>query len=920
MDSAPSIRQAAFAAYQRHLAVESSAWWDAVILTAGSAAQATYFRQQIRYRSAGGRVPPSAAWVVLSDPENRPAGTGGATLLALDALARTDPGWWMRHRVLVIHAGGRSRSLPEHNLTGKLFGVLPQLTPWNENSTVFDEMLAMSSLWLPRFTSGLVVASGDVVLCFDPAALDWEQAGVCGAAIPQPLEVGARHGVYVLDDRGLVYSYLQKPAAADVRAAGGFLPPPPAGFVAVDTGLLHFDAPLAAALSSLAARLPEVPYLELYQHVTLALTGEAPCPLAELAELLRGAAFRCSLVQGAFTHLGATAHFRKLFSGGLVDSVLAPGSELGPGALAIECHTTRPVRAGARSILHGVTDEAGAVSIPADTVLHQMPVRLPDGRRGFVLRTYGVEDDPQTANWFGRPILEALPALGLTAADVWPGVPVQERSLWNARLFRLNNAEEPRFSLATSTDLADPDALAEARNLRRDANWLASALELARAGSDVRPLLIHAPGRDALAATGRALAGDGAAFDAAAPSEAASRHFHASLFFDSADQPDSAAESRAAAFHAVQQAVAARELPDFASHAPLVLCAPIAVSAPARIDFGGGWSDTPPFCIDWGGAVFNMAVTIDGGYPIRSVVSRLHEPVIRLVAADAVETLEAGALAVSPAVGSPFAIHRAALAMLGFLDPARPTLGLEIRTEVNLPMGSGLGTSSILAATVLKALLAARGQDIAVQDLSDMVLALEQFMTTGGGWQDQVGGVYPGAKLTMTGPGPRQRLRVEPVACPDAFSRRFVLYYTGIKRIAKNLLEQVVGRYLAREVQAVQVLHSIKTLAVEMAYAMRESDWEYLGGLLDRHWRLNQLLDPHTTNAPINALLDEVRPFISGAKLAGAGGGGYLMLLARSPEDADALRARLAARKGPGALAVWAPAPLGLHESGSPEV
>jgi fucokinase len=255
MDSAPSIRQAAFAAYQRHLAVESSAWWDAVILTAGSAAQATYFRQQIRYRSAGGRVPPSAAWVVLSDPENRPAGTGGATLLALDALARTDPGWWMRHRVLVIHAGGRSRSLPEHNLTGKLFGVLPQLTPWNENSTVFDEMLAMSSLWLPRFTSGLVVASGDVVLCFDPAALDWEQAGVCGAAIPQPLEVGARHGVYVLDDRGLVYSYLQKPAAADVRAAGGFLPPPrAAGGRSQQPGRAPSRSPVPGALPARHAR------------------------------------------------------------------------------------------------------------------------------------------------------------------------------------------------------------------------------------------------------------------------------------------------------------------------------------------------------------------------------------------------------------------------------------------------------------------------------------------------------------------------------------------------------------------------------------------------------------------------------------------------------------------------------------------
>ena len=300
-------------------------------------------------------------------------------------------------------------------------------------------------------------------------------------------------------------------------------------------------------------------------------------------------------------------------------------------------------------------------------------------------------------------------------------------------------------------------------------------------------------------------------------------------------------------------------------------------------------------------------------YPIRTIVRPLDEPVVRLVSSEAIELLTFECFSSAPDVGSPFAIHHAALQMLGFVRAGQPIAGLEIRTEVNLPMGSGLGTSSVLAATVLKALLSMRGEDVSVQELSDLVLALEQFMTTGGGWQDQVGGIYPGAKLTMTGPGPRQRFRVEPVQCPTEFAGHFVLYYTGIRRIAKDLLGQVVGRYLAREVQTVQVLHSIKTLAVEMAYAMKESDWDYLGSLMDRHWQLNQILDPHTTNAPINTLLEQVRPYISGAKLAGAGGGGFLMLLGKTPCDAQNLRQFLASRPGPGALYEWEAAPLGLH-------
>jgi galactokinase/mevalonate kinase-like predicted kinase len=237
---------------------------------------------------------------------------------------------------------------------------------------------------------------------------------------------------------------------------------------------------------------------------------------------------------------------------------------------------------------------------------------------------------------------------------------------------------------------------------------------------------------------------------------------------------------------------------------------------------------------------------------------------------------------------------------------ARAGGGLELPTAVRLPMGSGLGTSSILAATVLRVLATMAGATPSDAALCEQVMRLEQMMTTGGGWQDQAGGVFPGAKLAMPGPGLRQRLRVEPIEWSAeqeaAFADRLVLYYTGIRRIAKNLLGQVVGSHLAREVETVQVLHSIKTLATEMSYAMREGEWRYLGDLLDRHWRLNMVLDPNTTNAPINALLEGVRPYVAGAKLAGAAAGGFLMLLAHDPDAAAALRAHLAQDGLPGEL------------------
>ena len=107
------------------------------------------------------------------------------------------------------------------------------------------------------------------------------------------------------------------------------------------------------------------------------------------------------------------------------------------------------------------------------------------------------------------------------------------------------------------------------------------------------------------------------------------------------------------------------------------------------------------------------------------------------------------------------------------------------------------------------------------------------------------------------------------------------------------------------------------TIALEMSYAMSEGDWDHLGELLDRHWALNRVLDPNTTNAPINQLLDTVRPYIRGVKLAGAGGGGFLILLAREGA-VDNLKRFLcdrAAESG-GAIYDWCRAAEGLRVVG----
>jgi fucokinase len=970
------------------------AWWTAVVLTASSARQAERYRAEIQRRRDNGKIPGTAQYLVVPDLEGRRIGSGGATIQAVGELvsgalfrsgqksAATAPagglaGWWAEQKVLLIHCGGDSRRLPQYSPSGKLFSAVPVATPWGEASTVFDEMLALSSVWAERLPSGLVVGSGDVILTFDAQAVDWSRPGVSGVGLLQAAEVGTAHGVYISDDRGRVYSFLQKPSVSEAAAAGGLRED---GMVAVDSGLLRFDPEAARHLTELAgirerggevvkeksvlemaAEENALTEIDLYLHYTMAMTGqwkpgaESPPVLAAVAAAMKNLPFWCSVVPGDFTHIGTTSLFRRLMtedtefsrlqssqrrwgasrqpgvrsSGVVTDSVLSGGADLKAGTVVIECNLSGPVRAAAGAVLHGLEDIPGALEIPEDTVVHQLPVALPDGRRGVAIRVYGVGDDPKApatnATWFGRPLSETLRALGIDVEAVWPETKPAQRTLWNARLFPLTNGaaawncaqwmmrlarsysveqwtRAERLSLASSAEWADGAALEAARARRLKAYWRITALSLVESGADIRPMLANAPGAGPLAETGEMLRSKAASLEASGPTEAASSYYIAGLFLGQAGLVQESEGAHDAAFRMVQQAVEAGSCEGNSIAAPWQF-EEVTVKGPARIDLGGGWSDAPPFCLDWGGTVLNIALKLEGRHPIEATVRRLREPVVRCVSGPMTAEYRTCEEILQPArPGDEMSIPRTALRMAGIFRPGEPMGqvtarmggGLEIDTQVDLPMGSGLGTSSILAACLVRALSELAGEGMENQTLSDRVMRLEQLMTTGGGWQDQAGGIFPGAKLLVSGPGLRQRVRVQPLAWSEELQRDFerhaVLYYTGIRRVARDLLRQVVGRYLARETACLQVLHSIKTLALEMAYAMQEGDWQHLGELLDRHWKLNQILDPNTTNAPINALLDAVRPYVYGAKLAGAGGGGFLVLIARSPEAADDLR------------------------------
>jgi len=235
--------------------------------------------------------------------------------------------------------------------------------------------------------------------------------------------------------------------------------------------------------------------------------------------------------------------------------------------------------------------------------------------------------------------------------------------------------------------------------------------------------------------------------------------------------------------------------------------------------------------------------------------------------------------------------------------------GLRLTTQTHIPRGSGLGTSSIMGGAVLRCLAEIVGAKPTPAQLFDEVLCLEQMITTGGGWQDQIGGLVPGIKLTTTQSGLPQVPQVEPVALDaatkQAVSERLVLINTGQRRLAKNLLRSVMGRWMARDPEMVAILPDIAKLALAMREHLQQGRLNDVGALLSEHWMLNKRMDPSCSNPFIDELFDVCAPYLVGAKLAGAGGGGFLFGLASDSGAKESLSRMLASRYKYGQTGLW---------------
>lgn len=288
----------------------------------------------------------------------------------------------------------------------------------------------------------------------------------------------------------------------------------------------------------------------------------------------------------------------------------------------------------------------------------------------------------------------------------------------------------------------------------------------------------------------------------------------------------------------------------------------IRTRAPTRIDFGGGWTDVPPYCDREGGFVCNVAID-------RFVTARLRQR------------------GSGGATGNDHALVAAALRRSGHAD-------LCVDLHNDFPVAAGLGGSSAASASVLAGLAAWRREPLDRVWIAEEGRRIEvEELGVPGGRQDHYAATHGGALALSFGDGVTVRRLGVSRSTRAELPHWSTLIYTGESRISGDTISAVLGAYENHVSPVVTALARMKVLARDMATALESGDLHALGEQLDEHWRHQRALHPSISTPRIDEIVARsARAGAIGAKAMGASGGGCVLVFAR-PAVTPAVRAAL---------------------------
>lgn len=899
-------------------------------------------------------------WFCTNDPIGKKLGSGGGTTWLLESCHRamgdkiSFDEWLGKDRRIILHAGGQSRRLPSYAPSGKILTPIPVFR-WERGQRLAQNLL---SLQIPLYEHimesapkrlNTMIVSGDVYIRATKPLGEIPDADVVCYGLWLDSNIAKDHGVFVSsrEEPAKMQCMLQKPS---LRKLSEILEH---GYYLTDIGIwLLSDRALKVLMRKSRNADGNITNYDMYTDFGCAL-GSHPTKIDEDVAELSVAVL--PLPGGEFYHYGTTHE--------ILSSTLAiqnrvndqreimhnsrkphPAMFVQNSKLNIKItdknqnlwiensYIAEHWSIGKENVITGVPQNNWTIEIKDGQCIDIVPV----GEKDFVVRPYGYNDkfrgnitDEQT-EFIGIPFIrwaenhnidiERIEGKhDLQAAKIFPVLDTIDK-IGKVLVWMIGDKNDSQaqaiWEEARKYSADEISAYANLRRLTLQRERMCAENLTELAANYQHSVFFQIDLDD--------VAHNFAKYNIPLPNPVATdtalmKRIHDSMFRSEVKRlkGQGGVEEAEEAFSLLRQGLTAPLLANRQSPRKSVYDDQIVWGrSPVRIDIAGGWTDTPPYCLMEGGDVINLAIELNGQPPLQTYIKPCKEAVIILRSIDLgaeerITTFEQ--LADFNKVGSPFSIPKAALALAGFYpdfstepyDTLEHQLsdfgcGIELTMLSAIPAGSGLGTSSILASTVLGALNDFCGLTWDRNEIGLRTLVLEQLLTTGGGWQDQFGGLLRGIKLLHTERGfeqnPLVRWLPNELYTQPEYAACHLLYYTGITRTAKTLLAEIVRKMFLNQHDEIAMLRQMKEHTLNLYDIIQRGDFIGLGNAIRKTWRQNQLMDKGTNPASIMAITEKIDDLCLGYKLPGAGGGGYLYMVAKDPDAAARIKQVLTAQ------------------------
>lgn len=292
--------------------------------------------------------------------------------------------------------------------------------------------------------------------------------------------------------------------------------------------------------------------------------------------------------------------------------------------------------------------------------------------------------------------------------------------------------------------------------------------------------------------------------------------------------------------------------------------------APMRISFGGGGTDLEAYYSKYGGTVVSTAIN----KYFYAIITTDESDDLQVISADYRSLFRHspyndlfwnGDLALPKAILHHFGIRR----------------GINLFVASEVPPGTGLGSSSAAAVTLVRAISTLVEQPMTKQQVAELASYIEiGKMGMPIGKQDQYAAAFGGLnRITFTSEG----VTVEPIKIEldvrQTLERRLMLFFTGSSRESTSILKHQRKSTENRDEAVLQALHNIKHVAEEVQSCLEQGNLDEFARLLHYSWQEKRRLAPNLSTGFIDECYElALQHGAAGGKITGAGGGGFLML------------------------------------------